>query len=430
MKRRDFLFGVAGTGAIPKSSPLSPSEIETPLEPSRIKEYRTLGRTGFKASDLGAGHPLEETVMHALLMRGANYIDTSESYSNGGSERLIGRAIKGFDRKTLFINTKLVLTGNETSEQVKDRALRCLGRLDTEYIDCLMLSASVRTDVRNEAFHEATAQLTQEGKLRHVGVSCHGTNWSDEQVDPMDAVLGTAIEDGRFDVLLFVYNYLRRDMGERLLRECREKNIGTTVMKTSPFGHGGFDYFNDLYKERERLGEKAPEWMKSLRLKYERQREQARPFLDRHKLTTPDQIRDAAIRFVLNNPDVHSALVTFKNFDDIDNYLPLSGSRLTETDESSLSAFAETDGQLYCRHACGACESQCPSKVPVNTIMRYNHYFVAQGREKWALELYRDIENQKADVCEHCEGHCQAVCPFGVPIHDLLKFAHSNLTIA
>jgi predicted aldo/keto reductase-like oxidoreductase len=292
-----------------------------------------------------------------------------------------------------------------------------------------MTSASARSHVRNEAFHDGTAQLKQEGKLRYVGISCHGTNWTDEEADSMEAVLGTAIEDGRFDVMLLVYNYLRRQMGERLLRECREKNIGATLMKTSPFGHGGFTYFNDIYAEREQQGEEAPEWIKTLRLKYERQREQARPFLEQHNLTTPDQIRDAAIRFVLDNPDVHSALVTFKNFDDVDNYLPLSGSRFTETDESSLNAYAETSGQLYCRHACGICESQCPSRVPVNTIMRYNNYFVGQGREKWALELYRDLEGQKADLCGDCEGHCQSACPFGVPIHDLLNFAHSNLTV-
>jgi predicted aldo/keto reductase-like oxidoreductase len=428
MKRRDFVLGVAGTGAISKTNPLSPKPIETPLGPPNIREYRTLGRTGFKASDIGSGAPMDEGVLNALLMQGVNYIDTSDTFSNGGSERLIGRVIKGFDRKTLFITTKILLSGNETSEQVKDRALRSLERLDSEYIDCLMIhAASVRTHVTNDAFHAATAQLKQEGKLRYVGISCHGTNWYDEPVDSMEAVLGAAIEDGRFDVMLLVYNYLRRD---RVLRECRDKNIGATLMKTDPFGHGVFSYYNDMATEREQQGGEVPEWLKTLRLKYERQREEARPFLERHDLTTPSQIRDAAIRFVLDNPGTHSVPITFKNFDDVDNYLRLSGSRFTETDESRLSAHAETNGQLYCRHACGTCESQCPSKVPVNTIMRYNHYFVAQGREKWALELYTDLESQKADLCGDCEGHCQSACPFGVPIHDLLKFAHSNLTVA
>ena len=431
MKRRDFLLGVVGAGAIPNRIPLLPHRIGGPQEAQTIKEHRTLGRTGFKASDLGAGGPMEEGVLYALLMQGVNYIDTAESYSNGATERMIGKVIKSFDRRSLFITTKLVLTGDESSEQVKDRALRCFERLDSGYVDCLMIhSATARRHVRNEAFHEATVELKQEGKLRYVGVSCHGTSWHNEPEDSMEDVLGAAIEDGRFDVMLLVYNYLQKDMGERVLRKCREKNVGTTLMKTDPTGSGGFTYFNDLYTEREKQGQEAPEWINRLRLKYERLREQAGPFLEEHQLTTPDQARDAAIRFVLGNPDVNSALVTFKSYDDVEDYLRLSGSRFSEADNGILAAHAETDGQLYCRHACNTCESQCPSRVPVNTIMRYNHYFQAQGREKRAMELYRELEAPKADLCEECDGHCQEACPFAVPIQDLLTFAHSNLTLA
>jgi predicted aldo/keto reductase-like oxidoreductase len=428
MQRRDFLLGVAGTGAVGKTDLLTAYPTKTP---PRITEYRMLGRTGFRVSDISAGAPNDEGILNALLMQGVNYIDGGESYSNGQAERLTGRVIKGFDRKSLFLTTKLVLRANETGEQVKERALRCLERLDSEYIDCLMIhAASSRTDVTNEAFHEATVQLKQEGKLRHVGISCHGTNWYDEQQNSMEEVLGTAIEDGRFDVVLLAYNYLQQDMGARVLRQCREKNVGATLMKTDPFGNGAFTYFNDIYTERERQGREAPEWIKTLRSKYERQREEARPFLERHNLTTPSQIRDAAIRFVLDNPDTHSVCISFKNYDDVENYLALSGSRFTETDETRLKLSAEADGRLYCRHACGDCEASCPSKVPVNTIMRYNHYFVAQGREKRALELYGKMTGPNAGLCAECDGHCQSACPFGVPINDLLKFAHSNLTVA
>lgn len=78
-----------------------------------------------------------------------------------------------------------------------------------------------------------------------------------------------------FDVLLLVYNYLKRDMGQRILRACREKNIGTTLMKTDPFGGGAFSYFNDIYTEQEKQGREAPGWIKILREKNKRQRELA-----------------------------------------------------------------------------------------------------------------------------------------------------------
>jgi ferredoxin len=108
----------------------------------------------------------------------------------------------------------------------------------------------------------------------------------------------------------------------------------------------------------------------------------------------------------------------------------LVGLGFTETDEAGLSAHADIEGRLYCRHACGLCESHCPSRVPVNTIMRYNHYFAAQGREKYAMKKYAELDGQRADACRNCEGFCQAACPYKVPINDLLKFAHSNLSLA
>ena len=73
-------------------------------ELTRIKEYRTLGRTGFKDSNIGLGALTNEAVREYVLQTGVNYIDTSEWYGN--NERLVGEVIKGRDRKNIFITTK------------------------------------------------------------------------------------------------------------------------------------------------------------------------------------------------------------------------------------------------------------------------------------------------------------------------------------
>jgi predicted aldo/keto reductase-like oxidoreductase len=62
--------------------------------------------------------------------------------------------------------------------------------------------------------------------------------------------------------------------------------------------------------------------------------------------------------------------------------------------------------------------------------MRYNHYFNAQGREKYAMEQYAELGITKADLCQNCEGHCERACPYNVPIQSLLMLAHHNLTLA
>jgi predicted aldo/keto reductase-like oxidoreductase len=152
-------------------------------------------------------------------------------------------------------------------------------------------------------------------------------------------------------------------------------------------------------------------------------------FIKEYDLANFNQIRDAAVKFVLSNPDMNSACLTIKNFDDLEFYVGLSGRRFTPADEAKLAVYSQAMGQYYCRHACGECESQCPHGVPVNTIMRYNHYFKGQGREKTAMVKYAALPTQKADRCRDCSGRCEKACPHGVPIQGMLTLAHQTLTL-
>jgi predicted aldo/keto reductase-like oxidoreductase len=65
----------------------------------------------------------------------------------------------------------------------------------------------------------------------------------------------------------------------------------------------------------------------------------------------------------------------------------------------------------------------------VNTIMRYNHYFEAQGKEKYAMSRYLAIPGAKADICRDCAGYCEKACPYGVPIQGMLAMAHHQLSL-
>ena len=110
--------------------------------------------------------------------------------------------------------------------------------------------------------------------------------------------------------------------------------------------------------------------------------------------------------------------------------MKLSGSNLSVYDKKKLAAYKEGCGQLYCRHACGECESVCPRGVPINTIMRYHHYYAAQSKEKYALRSYAGLVSPRADQCKNCEGFCEKNCSYGVPIQGMLIMAHHDLTLA
>jgi len=438
VNRRDFLensaFGLFGAVALGGKSLQTP-EVKGEVQPAKIREYRTLGRTGFKVSDISSGGPTDEGVLNALLDAGVNYIDTAESYGNGQSERIVGQVLKKRDRKSFFVTTKLELNevpGKKeevTKEGILRRFRKSLERMQSEYADCLMIHApgDVET-VKSEAFHAAVAELKTEGRLKFTGISYHGSQDFVDTGVPMDKILNTAAEDGRFDVMLLAHNFLKEDNSEEVLKICQEKKVGTTLMKTNPVGN--YLMIKAEIENLEKDGKEKPDWavlaLKRMREKYEK----AEPFIKEYNLADPVEIRKAAIRFCLNDPRVNSICVTFDNFEALDTYVRLSGTRLSPIDKKTLAAYAHAFGGFYCRHSCGLCESRCPQKIPINQVMRYNHYFEAQGREKYAMEKYSRLDLKKENPCQNCSGACESVCPYGVSIQALLMIAHRNLTWA
>ncbi len=432
--RRQFLktsaLGIAAAGLWPKTPLKAEENKPAPLNKGLIKRYNTLGRTGFKISDIGIGSSrvFSAEIFRALLDAGVNYIDTAEGYGQGGSERSIGEAIQGRDRGGIFITSKLRLQGNEDKQRILDKTQACLERLQTDYLDCLMIHGPQTTaDLINPAFHAACEQLKKEKKIRHVGVSNHGPRQPGAG-DSMEDVLLAAAKDGRFDVLLLIYNFIQHEPGDRILEACTRHNLGATIMKSDPLGR--------YHETRERVAalkaegrEIEPRLLQSLE-QLEETAAKGQEFLKKHNLHSALQIKQAAIRFILGDPRAHTVNLAFSTFEDIDTYLSLSGTSLDGKEEQALAAWRRESSSLYCRHACGLCERACPHQVPVNTIMRYSHYFELNGSEKHAMAKYASIPGEKAALCAACSGVCQNSCPHGVPIHGMLALAHRQLSLA
>ncbi len=434
--RRQFLrksaAGILGAGALGTSGRFI-GQVEEAQPKPRIKGYRVLGRTGFKVSDIGFGAAdlLEPALLEAAIDAGVNYVDCAEHYNRGNAERTIGEVLKkgAVDRKKLFITTKLNISrGEQTRETIKDRALKCLERMRTEYVDCLQIHMVPEVgQLEHEGFRAAFEELKAEGKVRFQGISCHGAQYGPVPVS-MEEIMLAAAEDGRFDVVLFVYNFLQEEQGNRILKACKAKDMGTTLMKANPvIEYRDLQASFDQAKEAGR--DLPPQVVKMLDL-YKSRVEEAEAFKKKYNLNSFEDVRAAAIRFGLSHPDVHSTCPTITNYSDLEIYVALSGTTLNPVEAEMLAEYGAMYGRFYCRHACGLCESQCPHRVPVNTIMRYNHYFVAQHRERRAMVKYAEMPAAKADACQSCPGHCQAACPYGVPVQGLLLSAHHRLTLA
>jgi predicted aldo/keto reductase-like oxidoreductase len=199
-------------------------------------------------------------------------------------------------------------------------------------------------------------------------------------------------------------------------------------MKTNPVAD--YLYFQNEVERLEKEGKNTPPYLKRVLSRYELLMEEAQEYIEKHKLRNIHEIKEAAVRYALDNPHVHTVCATCNNFEEAEAFIKLSGGRFSQKDKRALQAYAQGCSIFYCRHACGLCEASCPYHVPVNSIMRYNHYFISQYREKHAMQKYSELPAARADRCLSCAGYCEAACPFNIPIHALLINAHNRLAFA
>ncbi len=444
VSRREFM-GISGAAIAGASiAPVSFAAAETKKD-IKIKQTRVLGRTGFAVSDIGMGCASlkEGNLVRYAYDRGLNYFDTAENYGRGASESAIGKAMPHMDRKKIFVTTKLDLKMDDTDQALIERFSKCLARLNTDYIDALLIAgATTVAQVKSEAFHSAVKKLKADGRLKHAGVACHGPRGMGE--DSMEKVIVTAAEDGRFDIMLFVYNFLKKEEGENILAACKKYNIGTTAMKVAPGKLKDVPDFNpenptpdqeERLKMMEGFGmdrKAAIAQVKSMVEGDKAAREQTKPFVAKYGLKSEDQLWEASIKWVRQNSDMHTVCITMADFDKADKSIALSGEKLTTMQAAMLKDFSRKLGRSYCRHACKECAGSCEHGVPVSTIMRYSYYY-EQGYEKLAMEKYaslRDRNENNAAPCAGCDAPCEGSCPYGVMARNNLLNAHSMLTMA
>jgi aryl-alcohol dehydrogenase-like predicted oxidoreductase len=208
--------------------------------------YRRLGRTGLKVSELCLGtmqfgwtadERAAFAVMDAFVEAGGNFIDTADIYSSwakgnpgGVSEQVIGRWMKARGNRT-----QIVLATKSRGRMWEGLIRACedsLRRLDTDHIDLYQahwFDADTPIDETLRTFDD----LVRTGKVRAIGCSNHPawrlckTLWASDK-------LGLA----RYDSLQPHYNLAYRAEFEReLMPLCKEEELG--VIPYSPLA-GGF----------------------------------------------------------------------------------------------------------------------------------------------------------------------------------------------
>jgi aryl-alcohol dehydrogenase-like predicted oxidoreductase len=217
-------------------------------------EYRRLGASGLKVPALSFGTgtfagrgplfaawgntaaPEARRLVDICLDAGVTMFDTADVYSQGGSEEVLGEAIRG-RRDRVLISTKTALpTGDGPNDAGSSRARlikacdEALRRLGTDYIDLLQIHAfDVSTPI--EEVVSTLDVLVRSGKIRYVGVS----NFSGWQLMKSLAI-AERYGYPRYVAHQVYYSLVGRDYEWELMPLGLDQHVGAVVW--SPLGWG------------------------------------------------------------------------------------------------------------------------------------------------------------------------------------------------
>ncbi len=195
---------------------------------------RKLGHTEVRIPAIGQGtwkfgedQHSEKDEIEALrfgIEQGLALIDTAEEYSNGGSERVVGQAIRDI-RSDVFLVTK-VSAKNCSYKGVLSAAEASLERLKTNYID-LYLQHWPSEQYEVSETMGAMAELVQKGLIKYVGVSNFSTRLMQEAQSHLGGIPLVCNQVG--------YHLNDRTIESEILPFAKKNGI--TIMGYSPFGY-------------------------------------------------------------------------------------------------------------------------------------------------------------------------------------------------
>lgn len=181
-------------------------------------------------------------VIRAAIDLGYTHIDTAEMYGAGHTEELIGRAIRGLDRRALFLTSKVWDT-HLHYEDVLQAYARTLKRLGTDYLDLYLIHWPNPRIPLQETF-KALNELVRRGMVRHLGVS----NFNLEQLERARMRAESPILTNQVPYNLYDRKYAAMGM----LKYCQENKILLTAY--SPIDRGAVLDHPDLGKIAEDHG--------------------------------------------------------------------------------------------------------------------------------------------------------------------------------
>ncbi|RAP54320.1 MAG: hypothetical protein BZ137_02820 [Methanosphaera sp. rholeuAM130] len=373
-------------------------------------KYRTLGKTGIKASILGFGTMrlpiLDENPEHVDIKQteamveyavdnGVNIFDTALVYHTtdrakpGVSEPIIGEILNGYDN--IHISTKMPSWNITSWEYFDDTLDKHLERLQTDSIELFFVHSikdSYYEDIKNAGLYEFVDRALSDGRIEHACFSTHGSY----------ELLSQILDDyDKWECVLSQLNYLdyEENPGLEAIKKIHDLDMGTMIM------------------EPLRGGQLVGNHPKSVEDTFSKS--------DRNY-----NYLEWAFNYLWDKEEVNCVLSGMSSFQQVKENIALADNAdvgmLTDEDKQILFE-VKTEYEKLNNIPCTGCNYCMPCPFGVNIpkcFKEYNMDLLQDDSFNSVQYKFHLHEDRQAHNCTSCR-KCESLCPQSIHISDELK---------
>ena len=342
--------------------------------------------------------PAVQEMVDYAMANGINYYDTAWGYHGGNSEIAIGQALSKYDRDSYYLASKF--PGYDLSNFGKHEEIfaKQLEKCQTDHFDFYLCHNVCELNIDkylddSTGLMEFLRKMKAEGKIRHLGFSCHG------EFETMHRFIKKYFRDMEFCQIQL--NYLDFEFQNAKDKVEELNNLGMPIWVMEPL-RGGKLAKSALGGEKI-LAKSNPDY-------------------------TP---ANWAFSFVETVPGVTMILSGMSNFEQLQQNIAFFDEKkmLNDDDLATLltAAHFETTGKsagtVPCT-ACKYCTTKCPQELNIPRLLAlYNEHAYSEGGFIAPMALAAIDESKLPSACIGC-GACAAVCPQKIDIPGTMaKFA-------
>lgn len=323
-------------------------------------QYRTLGRTGLKVSCLGLGtwavggswgsvvdEKIARDAIAFAIDHGVNFFDTADVYGNGRAESILGLTVG--NRDDIYVATKFCRGADiedpatYRADKVRAFAEASLSRLKRDAIDLYQIHCPPSWVIEQGDVFVVLDQLKQAGKILHYGVS----------VETIAQGL-RAMEYSGVEALQVIFNLFRQRLLDELLPAAQAHEVGILArvplasgLLTGKF-HSGDTFPAEDHRHFNRDGQAFNVGETFAGLPFAKGVELANQI--RWIQEGRGSMAAAALRWVIDQPGVTTAIPGFKNTQQVaSNLMALNATPFSPDEQRRLRSFYENSVEAHIR---------------------------------------------------------------------------------